>query len=393
MNVQVLRKEVTNGYMPGPNEFDEHGNPIPPDADGERIEEQPLLVARPVGSLTKPRADDGKELLRSRFLSRGGGMLLVSQSGQGKSSLAMQMAILWALCRACFGIIPALAMRILLVQAENDDGDIWEMFHGIAAGLELSNEEIARAGNSILLHNEDTKAGDDFCRSVIEPLVESHKPDLLIIDPALAYLDGDSKDAETVGNFLRRGLNPILHRHECGSMIVHHTTKQKAERPQTTSDFLYSGSGSIEWTNWARAVLALETIGNGCFRLHVPKRGARIGWHDADGGVLFDRFIKHSRTPGQICWHEVDEAEIQKASKTGKSKSDLLAHVPLTGSTPQTILLEKGHSSGIGQRKCRAFLDELLGDGTLHLWLFKRKGTNPEKRVSRQPQPEVQLQP
>lgn len=342
--------------------------------------------ARPIGSLLPPTPDDGTELLRSRFLCRGGGALLVGQSGQGKSSLVVQMTLLWSIGRACFGFTPAQSLRTLIVQAENDDGDLHEMFCGICDGLQLSPEDRRRAGDSVLIFNEDCRSGDVFMAQ-LDTLATRYTPDLIVIDPALAYVNGDTKDAEAVGAFLRRGFNPILHRHNCGGIVVHHTTKQRADGPQATHDFLYSGAGSIEWTNWARAVLSLETKGNGCFALHAPKRGSRIGWKLPDGRPEFVRFIRHARSPGTICWQDVDAGEVEQVARTGKSKADLLAHVPTTEPIPQTVLLEKANAAGIGQKKARAFLDELIAAGTLHLWLVKRKGTNPEKRVSRHPQP------
>jgi hypothetical protein len=303
----------------------------------------------------------------------------------------MQFAILWTLCRPCFGIRPARALRILLIQAENDDGDLFEMFDGVCRGLGLTDDERSKSGEAILFHSENKLAGQPLINNVIEPLCSTHKPDLVILDNALSYTPGDTKDAAIVGDFLRRGLNPVMTKHGCAVFLLHHTTKAKAEGPVSTQDLLYSGAGSIEWTNWARAVLSIETKGNGVYRLHAPKRGYRIGWRDADGQGVLDTFIRHSRLPGMICWHEIDAAEAETAGKTGKSKFDLLAHVPTAGALPQSVLFEKASASGIGQKKTRAFLDELIGDGTLHCWHVKRPGTNPEKRISRQPQPGLEL--
>jgi len=356
-------------------------------------ENQEDIGARPIGTLAGPKQDDEGELLTRRYLCRGAGLLLVGQSGQGKSSLALQMCVQWSLGRDCFGIRPTRPLNVLLVQAENDEGDLFEMFAGIAAGLQLSEEDRKSSGERILFHCEDARAGDDFLRLTVEPLVQRHRPDLLVIDPALAYVGGDTKDAECVGQFLRRGLNPILHANNCAALIVHHTTKQKADGPQTTHDFLYAGAGSIEFTNWARAVLALETRGDGCYRLHAPKRGARVGWADADGQPVFDRFIRHSRKPGEICWLPMEDSEVESAARGGKSKSDLLAHVPVEGSIPQTVLLEKANAAGIGKNKSRAFLDELVDDRTLHVWLVPRPGTNPAKSISRHRQPEPESKP
>ena len=359
-----------------------------PEPCAEEGTRPPLRPARPIGTLNAPTPEDGTELLQGRYLCRGAGALLVGQSGQGKSSLILQMAILWSLGKPCFGFCPPLPLRVLFIQAENDDGDLWEMFHGICLGLQLTDEERRRAGEAILIYNEDARSGLDFCVNVVELLVADHHPDLVIIDPGHAYVGGDPNDAQTVGAFLRAGLNPILHKHNCAVLIIHHTTKQKAEGPQQTHSFLYAGAGSAEWTNWARAVLVLETKGKGCYRLHAPKRGQRIGWRDASGQPVFDKLIRHDRNPDVICWHEAEEEALQTAGKVSKTKTDLLAHVPVEGTMPQSVLLDKANTAGVGgQKKVRAFLDELLADGTLHVHLVKRKGTNPAKLISRSPEP------
>ena len=352
-----------------------------------------IKKARAIGTLTAPEPGGKDDILLERYLCRGGGLLMVGQSGQGKSSLAMQFAVLWSLNRPCFGIRPARALRVLIVQAENDDGDLFEMFDGVCRGLGLTDAERLQAGESIFFHSETRMAGQELIANVIDPLCQELKLDLVILDNALSYVRGDTKDATVVGEFLRRGFNPVLAKHGCALLLLHHTTKAKADGPVTTHDLLYSGAGSIEWTNWARAVLSLETKGQGVYRLHAPKRGRRIGWRDANDQLIVEKFIRHSRLPGTICWYEIDDAEVEAGAKVGKTKLDLLAHVPSTGAVAQTILIEKAAASGIGQKKARAFLDELLEEGTLYVWLIKRSGTNAEKRLSRQPQTELELAP
>jgi hypothetical protein len=47
--------------------------------------------------------DHEATLLGDRFLCRGGGMFIVAPSGQGKSTLSVQLASARALCLVCFG--------------------------------------------------------------------------------------------------------------------------------------------------------------------------------------------------------------------------------------------------------------------------------------------------
>ena len=347
--------------------------------------------AVPAHELTAP--DPGEELLRTRFLCRGGGLLLVGESGKGKSSLVMQFNALWALGRSCFGIEPPRPLSSLLIQSENDAGDLWEIFNGIVHGLRLSTADAKAAGQRFLIVQEDSRTGDVFLREVVERLLRRHHPDMLTIDPAQAFLGGDTTKQVDVGQWLRCGLNPLLHRYGCGCSVVHHVPKPRVDQDQsrTTGDFLYGASGSAEWTNWARAVLHLEDRGRGVYRLHAPKRGGRIGWRTADGEPDYSRYIRHSSEPGTICWLEASEADVATAGKYGKSKLDLLALVPREGQLAQTVLLQKGQDAGIGIHRTRAFLDELLGDGTCHRWLIKRHGTRPEQRIGRTPQPPPDL--
>src|SRR6478736_5147068 len=83
--------------------------------------------ARTLDEFVRVAENDPAELLKHRYLCKGGGLLLVGPTGHGKSSLAMQFMIKWAVGQAVFGIEPARPLKSLLIQAENDDGDLAEM--------------------------------------------------------------------------------------------------------------------------------------------------------------------------------------------------------------------------------------------------------------------------
>ena len=71
--------------------------------------------------------NDPDNILGNRWLCKGGSYLFVAQSGIRKSSLCMQMSMNWALGRTTFGIHPERPLKSLIVQAENDVGDVAEM--------------------------------------------------------------------------------------------------------------------------------------------------------------------------------------------------------------------------------------------------------------------------
>jgi hypothetical protein len=261
-----------------------------------------------------PPEQDPDELIKHRFLCRGGALLLVGQSGIGKSSFTIQCAVLWSLGREAFGLVPVGPLRILIVQAENDPGDMAEFRDGVLKGLDLKDEDCK--GSVIKTVCEDSRTGAAFCSDVLQPLLEREQFDLVIVDPALAYLGGDANQQKDVSMFLRNCLNPVLHRARCGLVLVHHTNKpSQYQRNQEwqANDYAYAGSGSADWANWARAVLVIRTLGSfDYFELRAGKRGKRLRWKDKSGkGSAFTKHIGHSQTG--ICWREVPDEEILSA--------------------------------------------------------------------------------
>lgn len=253
-------------------------------------------------------------------------MLLVGPSGIGKSSLSMQCMILWALGRECFGLRPARHIRSVLIQAENDDGDLAEMRDGVIRGLCLNPSDAAQALENVSVHTCDTLSGEAFLRDVVEPIAASARMDLLWLDPALAYIGGDVKSQEVVGGFLRNGLNPILHKYQCATVIVHHTNKPPSGQEKSAwagNDLAYLGSGSAEWANWARAVVAVRGLGSHeVFQLVLGKRGARAGWVGEEGERIYARAIAHSKEPGAICWRNADPGDVpnEEPKRNGRSE-------------------------------------------------------------------------
>jgi hypothetical protein len=351
-----------------------------------------------LGELVAHGTNDPDELLKKRFLCRGGGLLLVGPTGIGKSSLAMQAMILWGIGKPMFEIQPVKALKSLLIQAENDDGDLAEMRDGVMAGLSLTDDEKRMAMENIIVAREDARTSLAFFVAVVRPLLEKHRPDLLWIDPALAYLGGEVGSQKDVGGFLRNMLNPLLREFNCGCIVVHHTNKPPVgrEKPDwSAGDFAYLGGGSAEWANWARAVLGLRSLGShSVFELRAGKRGRRLGWKESDGETKsFAKNIAHANEPGVICWRVADESEVPMvaAAKRIPTKEDIMPHVPLDKPISKDALRSKANAAGIALNKINPLIAELIDDGALYERQEKRPGTNARKLLSRNPQPTEEL--
>lgn len=217
-------------------------------------------------------ADDPNTILGNRWLCRGGSVLINAQSGIGKSSLTMQLAIGWALSRdsqsmerfadlLTFGVLPVRPLKSLILQAENDLGDQSEILQSVISkyGKNHCNEAVRRQLNErLIFYRDNVHAGAEFLR-VLEALVIRHQPDIAWIDPLMCYLGDDISDQAVVTQFCN-GLNRISSKTGVIMALIHHLPKPREGTARTDSDLAYAGFGSSALTNWAREVVTLQRV-------------------------------------------------------------------------------------------------------------------------------------
>jgi len=326
----------------------------------------PLPPAPPsisVGDLRPP--DTAKTLLGNRWLCRGGAVLMVGSAGMGKSSASMQQDLRWAAGKEAFGIQPTGPLKIVTIQAENDEGDMHEMREGVTGGLGLSDEETLLGWQNLRLVFEQSRTGEAFVREVVEPTLAEHRPDILRIDPLAAYAGADITQAAESARLLRTLINPLLTKYDCGLILVHHTPKTTNRDTSNwrASDWMYAGAGSADIVNWARGVLVIDATRElGTFKFIAAKRGGKIGWTDDHGEREFDRYYKHA-TSG-VFWEPSEKpAEI---SKNSRSVADLMMHVPPKGQQiGQNTLLEVLKGAGVSDKPARQLIAAAVELGQL----------------------------
>jgi hypothetical protein len=324
-------------------------------------------------------------LLGDRYLCRGGGMFIVAPSGIGKSVMAVQSAIEWAAGRESFGIKPARPLKVLIIQAEDDEGDVIEMAQ-IAKHLKLDDREMAIFSENVWMEPLNDLIGEEFLQ-VVDGFLEQFPADLLIINPYTSYLGCEVKDDGLNNHFLRNTLNPILTRRNCGCILIHHTPKTNFRdttnwRP---SDWMYSGAGASCLTNWARAYLVIDpTEVDGVYKYIAAKRGKRIGW---DFPIAY---WSHSRESGKLLWVEATEEERTAAVKTkaNMKPEDFLEIIPLVDPIGKEAIRQvaKDRFNGMGRQKADGFLKVLVELDKVLEVLVPRKGTNPERKYVRSPE-------
>ena len=275
--------------------------------------------------LSFERKEDPSCILGShRWLCKGGSMLIVGQSGTGKSSLMMQAAVHWCLGRDFFGIKPAKPLRAIVLQAENDAGDISEALQDVIAGAYLDSQERDTLRDHLAIFRDTVSTGTTFT-AALRQLVIDQRADIVFVDPLLSFAGIDVSDQEQASKFLRHDLAPILL--ETGAVLVamHHTGKPKAasdKEGHTVADLAYAGLGSSEFTNWFREVAVLfrcqgeEPI----YKFGLTKRRGRAGLKDYEDQFKGEIYIRHAAEKGVIRW-EYSQPPSQSATDTANRDS------------------------------------------------------------------------
>jgi AAA domain len=371
-----LTKEDLMGCAKEFQPEDENNSDIPrkrSSINGEHSQEekttQPLQGASLL-ELSKRKVPTDKIFLGNRWLCAGGGGVLIGPSGVGKSTMAVQAAALWACGRSAFDIEPTGPLRVMIVQAEDDEGDSIEMAR-VIEDLELSADQLDLVGKNTHLEFLNDKTSIEFTRRLDE-MLELWPCDLVIINPLSAYLGADTKDEEKVNQFLRSWMNPILTARRVAAIFIHHTPKttNRDTSGWRASDWMYAGSGVAGITNWARAILVIDpTDTPGVFKLMAAKRGQRIGW---DG---FEQFWAHSSEVGKLLWVPASPDQIALAKNRAKSKpEDLLGLIPPLDPVSQEKLFQIASEKGFPEKKSRRFLKILEEDGKIHRHRIPRAG-------------------
>jgi RecA-family ATPase len=249
-------------------------------------------------------------------------MFIVAPSGMGKSVMSIQAAIEWSTGRDSFGIKPKRALKTLIVQAEDDEGDTIEMSQ-IAKYLNLTAIEAERFKANVWINQINNLTGARFLQALdahLEHLAANWaKPDLVIMNPYTSFLGGEIKDDGYNNMFLRNLLNPLLTKHKCAAIIIHHTPKTNFRDTSTwrPSDWMYSGAGASCLTNWARAYLVIDpTSVHETYKFIAAKRGKRIGW--GDHFPVFETYWSHCSERDKLLWIAATAEEIQAAAKSKK---------------------------------------------------------------------------
>jgi hypothetical protein len=171
-------------------------------------------------------------------------------------------------------------LKIGVIQAENDKGDLAEAFQGVGFGLNLSGSDMKMLQQQLEFRTEAVRTGDQFL-AYARRFIHKSKLDVIVADPLFSYFGGDLSDQGEVSVFLRNKLQPILQETKVAWIWMHHISKaqRKDGEPMTTMELAHAGFGSSELANWAREIAVLAEVGQfkpRRFQLAFCKRGGRL---------------------------------------------------------------------------------------------------------------------
>jgi energy-coupling factor transporter ATP-binding protein EcfA2 len=304
---------------------------------------------------------DPNNLIGERFLCSGGTLLLTGASGIGKSTLALQMVGCFALNKSFLGIKPQRALKTVYVQAENDKGDIAEMFKGLLASLGISRLKHTTLIKNLKIYTEDSEYGSGFI-SNLATVLRTETPDLVLIDPLLSYIGGDINQQSVVSDFLRNQLNPLLREHNVAAIIVHHTRKG-------SPNDRYAALGSSELINFARGVITVSQAKENSgydLNLEVTKRGAKLGIKDSSGTPVSRLRIKYGAT-GHLGFEVVEAVETVPEDSTAKrgakpkyDRDKIREYIPLGMDEKEAANLIRS-TEKCSLKQAKRIAEELLG--------------------------------
>jgi hypothetical protein len=351
------------------------------------------LSGRTIFDFLDINIDPETNILGNRFLTKTSGLFLISPSGHGKSSMTVHFIICFAIGRVAFGIKPAKALRILCIQSEDDDADT-KKFTQVIRKMNLSEAEKALLSQNTRFEYRNNLHGNQFVAALDAFLTEWYA-DIVIINPLSGFLLGDLKDEDRVSEFLRARLTPLLTKHKCGAIIIHHTPKTNFAKLDNMQwyDWMYAMSGCASLTNWARAALVLAPSKiPGTYRLIAAKRFDEIQWTEREYWFSHskDKISVNGQQIDIIEWIPAGEDEIksakpsQKAKKRTPSDEEVLSKMPpLSEYTRPMFRQWLSKDFQLGEKKADTILDSLADKGLLEIRVEQRPRTNPLKWYSK----------
>ena len=258
------------------------------------------------------------------WLRLGACTTLAGYTGQGKSILALQIAISVAAGLPILGRIRvARARRVLVIQAENDADTLKRDFLSIFEHLEADRNKVQ---DNVVIDHVYGLTGETLA-SYLQQRINEYRPDLVVIDPYQSFV-GET-DINSSASFLgwQQWIEPALKEHGIALLLVVHFPKpSEVHKKWHPGHSVYMMSGSATISNWARCSAELYPLvkHNDRYTLRFGKNPERTGLIDEESkNPIRDLCLEQS--PDKSCpyWKVADD----QSSADTESKSDMVRRV------------------------------------------------------------------
>jgi RecA-family ATPase len=245
------------------------------------------------------------------FLEIGCFVMLIGASYVGKSTFLAQLTINFAIGRNWLFFKVEKKLRIMIVQAEDPENKLIKMGQ-MAKKMSLSpgQMEIVDKNTAVLTIND---LQDAPSLAEIERHANVYKPDIICINPLTSYLSGGVYKEETINEFLRVKLTPMLFRLQCSAIVVHHPPKPMPHgdvaKKLTAFELQYGGAGMAALTNAPRGNLFLTHVDGDIFKLATGKGFDDLGCEQTSA------YLQRCKPEGIMHWKECTEEQAEKATE------------------------------------------------------------------------------
>ena len=295
-----------------------------------------------------PEEDDPNVLIYGPWLERGGSAFWVSTAGTGKSIGSNQLAHAMSAGKPFCGLRPRGKLKFWIFQSEDSPRRVAQDRIDVRAELseQYPDEDWDAVGKNVKMISLTGKVGVEFLEELDGLLRDAarfnEKPDVLILNPFLAFVGGSVTDGAYVTPFLRggsidgehtEGLQAILERHAVGVLVYHHTPKppndseidkwMKSQFPE------YQGAGSADITNWGRSFVTMMKVKDHPNMVCVTagKNGGELGWERVGGA--FRRYMAYSDDigvsgKGRHAWRDLTPEELDEVTGSAKANDERL---------------------------------------------------------------------
>lgn len=188
------------------------------------------------------------EIISGGIFMEGSGMLLIGESGVGKSLLTLEIAIRLSKGLPLWDMAVSKPYNVLFIQKENPEYTVQSRIRRICRGLNIiSLKNITLADRKISL---------DLMRSVdhnnIKKLIEKSGSQIVVLDPLSSYHRANENDNIQMRQVLNN-LTDISAQTGCAWIVVHHEGKPSDNK---STKWRFRGASSIR--DWADTMIGYQ---------------------------------------------------------------------------------------------------------------------------------------